>query len=298
MKYNDDDSYLTEVMEAAKEEDFEYSELSTVFPSFQGDEEFTHLVNSIKSEGLLEPIVIWKGKIVDGRHRHLACKEARVQPEYTYLPDDWSLDKVKNRVVALNVLRRHLTTGQRALVAAALANMTVGGTGSNQYEKSNSLNLDFDVSLQDSANQLSVSRASVATAKKVKHDTPDLAEKVNKGQMSLHAAETERRRRLGLPEKTNAPKPKVVDLDGLIREAGDNFDGFVCAVNIMTAARDLFLQEGDDGIEQQLMTALRDSNKHKLSYNVSGLVSLHDALSKNIEEIRMLSTPTAKMQYN
>ena len=66
----------------------------------------------------------------------------------------------------------------------------------------------------------------------------------------------------------------------------------------MTAARDLFLQEGDDGIEQQLMTALRDSNKHKLSYNVSGLVSLHDALSKNIEEIRMLSTPTAKMQYN
>jgi len=295
---NDDDSYLTDVMEAAKEEDFEYSELSTVFPSFQGDEEFTHLVNSIKSEGLLEPIVIWKGKIVDGRHRHLACKEARVQPEYTHLPDDWSFDKVKSRVVALNVLRRHLTTGQRALAAAALANMTVGGTGSNQYEKSKSANLQNSTSVDTAANQLSVSPRYVSTAKNIKNDTPDLAEKVNKGQMSLHAAETERRRRLGLPEKTNAPKPKVVDLDGLIREAGDNFDGFVCAVNIMTAARDLYLQEGDEGIEQQLMSALRDSNKHKLSYNVSGLVSLHDALSKNIEEIRMLSTPTAKMQYN
>jgi len=291
---NDDDSYLTEVMEAAKEEDFEYSELSTVFPSFQGDEEFTHLVNSIKSEGLLEPIVIWKGKIVDGRHRHLACKEARVQPEYTYLPDDWSLDKVKNRVVALNVLRRHLTTGQRALVAAALANMTFGGDRKSDQVA----NLQYDTSLQDAANQMSVSKRTVSTAKDVKRDAPDLAEKVNKGQISLNAAETERRRRLGLPEKTNAPKPKVVDLDGLIREAGDNFDGFVCAVNIMTAARDLFLQEGDDGIEQQLMSALRDSNKHKLSYNVSGLVSLHNALSKNIEEIRMLSTPTAKMQYN
>ncbi len=291
---NDDDSYLTEVMEAAKEEDFEYSELSTVFPSFQGDEEFTHLVNSIKSDGLLEPIVIWQGKIVDGRHRHLACKEARVQPEYTYLPDDWSLDKVKNRVVALNVLRRHLTTGQRALVAAALATMGHGG----DRKSDQTVNLPLDNSNEGAAKQLNVSEKTVRTAKNVKRDVPDLAEKVNKGQMSLHAAETERRRRLGLPEKTNAPKPKVVDLDGLIREAGDNFDGFVCAVNIMTAARDLFLQEGDDGVEQQLMSALRDSNKHKLSYNVSGLVSLHDALSKNIEEIRMLSTPTAKMQYN
>ena len=294
MKYNDDDSYLTEVMDAAKEEDFEYSELSTVFPSFQGDEEFTHLVNSIKSEGLLEPIVVWQGKIVDGRHRHLACKEARVQPEYKYLPDDWSFDKVKNRVVALNLLRRHLTAGQRALAAAALANITVGGD-----RKSNqSLNLDSDTSLQDSANQLSVSRAYVATAKNVKHDTPDLAEKVNKGEMSLHAAETERRKRLGLPEKTNAPKPKVVNIDDLMREAGDNFDGFVCAVNIMTGARDLYLQEGENGLDEQIMSALRDSNKHKLSYNVSGLIALHDALSKNIEEIRMLSTPTAKMQYN
>ena len=116
--------------------------------------------------------------------------------------------------------------------------------------------------------------------------------------MSLHAAETERRKRLGLPEKTNAPKPKVVNIDDLMREAGDNFDGFVCAVNIMTGARDLYLQEGENGLDEQIMSALRDSNKHKLSYNVSGLIALHDALSKNIEEIRMLSTPTAKMQYN
>lgn len=290
---DDDSSYFNMVMEKAKGEEFEYSELSTVFPSFQGEEEFTQLVESIKTEGLLEPIVVWQGKIVDGRHRHLACKEARVQPEYTYLPDDWSLDKVKNRVVALNVLRRHLTTGQRALVAAALANMTVG-----RNWESNSENSPNKVSQTDAASQLNVSDKSIRTAKDVKRDTPDLAEKVNKGQMSLHAAETERRKRLGLPEKTNAPKPKVVNIDDLMREAGDNFDGFVCAVNIMTGARDLYLQEGENGLDQQIMSALRDSNKHKLSYNVSGLIALHDALSKNIEEIRMLSTPTVKTQYN
>lgn len=295
---DDDEDYHSSLMHKAKQEDYEYSELSTVFPSFQGEQEFTDLIESIKREGLIDPIVVWQDKIVDGRHRHLACKEARVTPEYEYLPDDWPLDKVKNRVVALNVLRRHLTTGQRALVAAGLANMTVGGTGNNQYEKSKSANLQNSTSVDTAANQLSVSPRSVSTAKDVKRDAPDLAEKVNKGSMSLHAAETERRKRLGLPEKTNAPKPKVVDLDSLIREAGDNFDGFVCAVNIMTAARDLYLQEGEDGIEEQLMSALRDSNKHKLSYHVSGLIALHEALSNNIDEIRMLSTPTAKTQYN
>lgn len=289
----DDDELYNNLVERAKQVDYEYSELSTVFPSFQGDPEFNDLIDSIKREGLLDPIVVWQGKIVDGRHRHLACKEARVQPEYTYLPDDWSLDKVKSRVVALNVLRRHLTTGQRALVAAALANMTVG-----RNWESNSENSPNKVSQTDAASQLNVSDKSIRVAKDVKRDTPDLAEKVNKGQMSLNAAETERRRRLGLPEKTNAPKPKVVSIDKLMRESGDNFDGFVCAVNIMTAARDLYLQEGENGLDEQIMSALRDSNKHKLSYNVSGLIALHDTLSKNIEEIRMLSTPTAQPQYN
>lgn len=290
----DDEDWHNSLLEKSKQVDYEYSELSTVFPSFHGDQEFLELVESIKIEGLLEPIVIWQGKIVDGRHRHLACKEARVQPEYTHLPDDWSFEKVKSRVVALNVLRRHLTAGQRALVAAALANMTLGGDRkSNQSANSHS-----DTSLQDAADQMSVGRRTVVTAKDVKRDAPDLAEKVNRGEMSLNAADTERRKRLGLPEKTNAPKPKVVNIDDLMREAGDNFDGFVCAVNIMTAARDLYLQEGDNGLDEQIMSALRDSNKHKLSYNVSGLIALHDALSKNIEEIRMLATPAPKTQYN
>lgn len=290
----DDEEWHNSLVERAKQEDFEYSELSTVFPSFQGDQEFLDLVESIKTEGLLEPIVIWQGKIVDGRHRHLACKEARVKPEYTYLPDDWPLDKVKNRVVALNVLRRHLTTGQRALVAAALANMT-SGARTDLEPRENSPEV---TSNKQAADQLNVSDYSVKTAKNIKKDTPDLAEKVNRGEMSLNAAETERRKRLGLPEKTNAPKPKVVNIDDLMREAGDNFDGFVCAVNIMTGARDLYLQEGENGIDEQIMSALRDSNKHKLSYNVSGLIALHDVLSKNIEEIRMLAAPTPKAQYN
>jgi hypothetical protein len=139
----DDDEYLTEAMSkpVIKMQDYEYHELSTVFSSFEDTEEFKGLVKSIKEYGLFDPILVWQGKIVDGRHRHKACIESGVEPEYEYLVDEVPFDKVRDRVVGANILRRHLTTGQRAMIAAALANMTVGGTGSNQHEKSNRVNL-------------------------------------------------------------------------------------------------------------------------------------------------------------
>ena len=290
----DDDEYLNSLMGKAATHEYQYGELSTVFPSFVGEEEFIRLVQDIRENGLIDPIVVWNNEIVDGRHRHLACKEAGVEPKYEILPDDWSFERVKNRVVALNILRRHLSVGQRALVASALANMSHGGNRKADQEA----NLPLETSYTDAAKQLSVSERSIKTAKAVTRDAPDLVEKVNRGEMSLNAADQERRKRLGLPTKTNAPKPKVVDLDQLIREQGDNFDGYVCAANIMTAARDLFLQEGETGIEQNLMSAVRDSNKHKLSYNVAGLIALHDVLCNNIEELREISTPISKTAYN
>lgn len=274
--------------------DDEYHELSTIFPSFTGEDEYELLVDSIKKEGLLSPIVKWQGKIVDGRHRHKACLDANVEPEYEVLSDTLSFEQVRDRIIGLNILRRHMTAGQRSMVAAELANMTHGGD-----RKSNQIaNLQLDNSLKSAANKLSVSKRSVSTAKDVKRDTPDLANKVKNGEMSLNAADTERRKRMGLPEKTNAPKPTVVHLDDLMRESGGDFDGYICAANIMTAARDLFLQEGEEGLEKNLMSALKDSQKFKLSYNVSGLISLYEVLDKNIEELRMLTEPQKKTQYN
>ena len=83
-------------------------------------------------------------------------------------------------------MRRHLTTGQRAMTAAALANMTVGGTGSNQHEKSKRTNLSDSKSNGDAAKTLNVSPSTVKTAKAIKRDAPDLAEEVSKGNMTLN----------------------------------------------------------------------------------------------------------------
>ena len=162
-----------------------YHELSTVFVSFEDTQEFDGLLGSIKQYGLFEPILMWQGWIVDGRHRHMACLKADVKPTYEYLPDDMPFNVVRDRVVAANLMRRHLTTGQRAMTAAALANMTVG----RKWE-SNRENSTDNKSNKEAADQLNVSDYSVKTAKAIKRDAPDLADEVSKGNMTLNLVVT------------------------------------------------------------------------------------------------------------
>ena len=267
----------------------EYHDLSTVFVSFEDTQEFDGIVDSIKQYGLFEPILMWQGWIVDGRHRHKACLKADVKPTYEYIPDDTPFNVVRDRVVGANLMRRHLTTGQRAMTAAALATMTAGGTGSNQHEKSKRTNLSDSKSNGDAAKTLNVSPSTVKTAKAIKRDAPDLAEEVSKGNMTLNAADNERRKRKGLPEKTNAPKPKAVDLDELMKIGGSNWDGNVAAGALVSTARDLHLQEGEKGMARSIMHILENGDgKHSQSYNAAGLIALYNAIGKHLPEIKSL----------
>ena len=262
-----------------------YHELSTVFVSFEDTQEFDWLIGSIKQYGLFEPILMWQGWIVDGRHRHKACLKADVKPTYEYLPDDMPFNVVRDRVVAANLMRRHLTTGQRAMTAAVLANMT-SGARTDLEPKTNSSEVK---STKDSADQLNVGTTAVKTAKAIKRDAPDLAEEVSKGNMTLNAADKERRKRKGLPEKTNAPKPKAVDLDELMKIGGSNWDGNVAAGALVSTARDLHLQEGENGMARSIMHILENGDgKHSQSYNAAGLIALYNAIGKHLPEIKSL----------
>lgn len=263
----------------------EYHDLSTVFVSFEDTQEFDGIVDSIKQYGLFEPILMWQGCIVDGRHRHKACLKADVKPTYEYIPDDTPFNVVLDRVVGANLMRRHMTTGQRAMTAAALANMTQADNqwsareNSTKHKKSN----------KDAADQLNISDYSVKTAKAIKRDAPDLAEEVSKGNMTLNAADNERRKRKGLPENTNAPKPKSVDLDELMKIGGSNWDGNVAAGALVSTARDLHLQEGEKGMARSIMHILENGDgKHSQSYNAAGLIALYNAIGKHLPEIESL----------
>lgn len=158
--------------------------LAEIFPLIQG-KDFVSLKQDIKEKGLLEPIWIYEGRILDGRNRFKACQEVGVDPKFReYVGTD-----PRGFVLSLNLERRHLDESQRAIVAAKLANMNVGGDGSNQHEKSNSANLQNSTSQSEAADMLNVSTRSVSSAKKVLNEGDEsLISAVEVGKVSISVA--------------------------------------------------------------------------------------------------------------
>ena len=155
-------------------------ELANVFPSMSG-EEFAALKADIQSNGLLEPIWLYDGKVLDGRHRYLACQELGVEPAFR----EYEGSDPRGFVVSLNLKRRHLDATQRAAVAAELANLNHG----QRADLSRDANLHLSpVTREEAATLLNVSPRSVATASKVKDESPEIFAAMKSGDISAHLA--------------------------------------------------------------------------------------------------------------
>jgi len=94
--------------------DLDYHPAANLFPLLEVESpEFGELVHDIQEHGLLQPIVLCDGKILDGRNRYRACQHAGVEPRF----EDRSGESPTAHVLSLNLHRRHLTDGQRAAIA-------------------------------------------------------------------------------------------------------------------------------------------------------------------------------------
>jgi hypothetical protein len=180
--------------------DYENHPLSELFPIISAAE-IKDLAEDIKERGLQSPIVLYEGKILDGRHRYEGCSQAGVTPKFeTYDGDD-----PVGFVFSANLRRRHLTDGQRAMIAARLATMTHGGDrkseGRNQVA-----NLPLDQ--EKAAETLDVSPRSVRVAKTVMDASPKLTKQVDAGKLSLNAAHQQ----VKAKEKANG-EPVLDDTD-------------------------------------------------------------------------------------
>ncbi|MBP7983251.1 MAG: ParB N-terminal domain-containing protein [Chromatiaceae bacterium] len=148
--------------------------VAALFPLIEG-EAFAALVADIKANGLLEPIEFQGNTIIDGRNRLRACEAAGVVPQYHELPK--TVDPV-TYILQRNIHRRHLTTAQRAAIAAELANMAEGRpkkTGSNDP-------VSDHLSIEQAAEMLSVSAPSVKRAKARMKDDPEAHAAVKRGE--------------------------------------------------------------------------------------------------------------------
>ena len=175
--------------------DYPIGELARVFPPLAADD-FEKLVESISQDGLLEPIIVWRGEVIDGYHRYQACAQAGVERRYVELPDD--TDPVRH-VIARNDMRRHLNTSQRAVIAHKLSEWSMPGgrrelyprTGRKAHESrySRFCGNATVVNQQEAAKLLQVSTDSVHRARKVLRPespaTPELKQVVEQGVVTV-----------------------------------------------------------------------------------------------------------------
>jgi N6-adenosine-specific RNA methylase IME4/ParB-like chromosome segregation protein Spo0J len=156
--------------------EYEYHEAANLFP-LMNDEEFSGLVEDIRVNGLLEPVVLFDDKILDGRNRYRACLELGIEPKYlqyrgTHSPVEY--------VVSKNLHRRHLNESQRAMLAARIANLPA-------HRPDKSVNLPTSQIV--AADMLNVSEKSVRRAKQVtEQGAPELIKAVESGNVAVSTA--------------------------------------------------------------------------------------------------------------
>ena len=183
--------------------DLAFHPIANIFPLL-GEDDLLRLRQDIATNGLAQPIVLFEGKILDGRNRYTACKLAGVQPitrEFT-----GTRAEALAYVWSTNVERRHLTSSQIAVAAvyrekldaeyaAAVEAMrdkakkreNVGKPSSVQKivptEKDTSQLTDHKL-----AEAAGTNREYLAKARKLAEASPELADEVLNGKKKLSAA--------------------------------------------------------------------------------------------------------------
>ncbi len=156
---------------------YEPHPIADIFPMLSNDE-LNVLADDIKANGLEHPIILFEGKILDGRNRFQACMIGDVDATFV----EYKGDNPLQFVISNNLHRRHLNESQRAMVAARIANMQRGNQPNAPIGA-------FEESQTEAAEMLNVSRRSVQRAAKVKQQAvPKIIEAVETGKIPVSLA--------------------------------------------------------------------------------------------------------------
>lgn len=164
-------------MERVPEHPVRWHPYADIFPWIEGPA-FDDLVESVRQNGVLEPVVFLDGAILDGRNRYMAARKAGV----AYPRIDFDGDDPLAFVLAKNLSRRHLTESQRAMVATRIAKIPKGVRSDTAIAVS-------ETTQEAAAAALNVSPDSVQRARVVQeHGAADLVAAVDNGKVAVSTA--------------------------------------------------------------------------------------------------------------
>ena len=165
------------------------------------DGDYERLRDDIAANGLIHPLALHGGLLLDGRHRQRACAELGIQPDTTELPDTV---EPYGYVVSANVHRRHLAVGQRAIIGARMPRQQRGG---DRKSKNQVAKLPLDRTLPARADAVGVSVRSLRSAEHiVDHGEPAIVSSVETDEIKLHDAEAAIKRIAG---QTDDPEERA-----------------------------------------------------------------------------------------
>ena len=146
--------------------------LADVFPMCT-DEEFQEICKDVEKNGFQQPVKITtKNLLIDGRNRIEIAHAVEIEPSIEYK----DVKDVLGYIMSENLHRRHLTPGQKAMIAEKIANLPKGRHVSIETSI---------LSKRAVANKVGTSPASISRARTIRKLAPEEAKQVEAGKMTM-----------------------------------------------------------------------------------------------------------------
>lgn len=239
----------TTILETAWEEKeldwagLEIHPLAHLIP-FPTDEERAGLREDIRLNGVHEKLVLFEGKILDGRTRQGICIELGIRPKYKQLPH--GVDPRKY-VISMGIRRRHLTSSQ---IAAFGVMELLPDIETEAKERQKKRAKDYGMEqipdlVQGTASEvlaefLKVSEKYIRDAKKIKETSPELFEKILSGSLTITAAKKQLKPSIIKKRKVRKPFEKLYrEMLKKIREGSESNNSVKASSQVFVAINNI-----------------------------------------------------------
>ena len=179
-----------------------WHEAANLFPMLSV-EDAHDLADDIGEHDLHNPIVLFDGKVLDGRNRVLACRAAGVEPRFVEWQANGNDTSPIAWVISQNIKRRSLNATQKAVIAfLALplfeaeakvrqkehAGIAPGKSKNTPPKNGGSDSGDYGESAKQAAKKIGAGHQYVSDVKRIAKKMPGLISKMQSGEMTIAEA--------------------------------------------------------------------------------------------------------------